>query len=273
MDLAILFWVYKEPELCVERARLLRRFNPGRKIYVLFGGAGADRPAFEAALASVTDDFYAFDEPWPAQRKWLHGDQLISAWHRDRGRHLTWDTIFIAQWDLLMLAPLEQLCGALQADELLLPGLRPVDEVADWWWWTRPGSEERRDYDAFLASLGACAPAHPLCCNFLAAALPRRFLDRYAQLATPDVGFLEYKMPIYAQAWGFGFCTRHAFNPFWRTDPAASRLGRRFATLHAEKGEIPTLMVQLNSVLPWGRRVFHPYVSRTPAKWGMAAPT
>jgi hypothetical protein len=273
LQLANLLWVYKEPELCVERARRLRRLNPTLKLYVLYGGDLAEADRFRQALDPYYDDFYAFSEDWPSERKWLHGDQMIAAWHRDRGMVLPWDTIFVAQWDILMLEPLDTLCAGLQPDELILPGLRSIRDVESWWWWTRSDSVEAREYRAFAEALGAAFPEDPLCCNFLAAALPRAFLDRYAALENPDLGFLEYKIPVYAQAWGLGFCRDHPFNPVWRHEMRRDPVSRYFDTLHAEKAPIPTPVVQLNALLPRGRRVFHPYVKpfSGPEPWARKA--
>lgn len=263
MKLAILFWIYKEPEICAERARLLRRFNPDTPIYVLYGGEVEDAPIFAEALKTWTDDFYTFPEPWPALKKWLQGDQLLSAWHRERGVQLDWDTFFIAQWDLLLLSPLAELCGSLGTDQVLLPGLRPIREVRDWWWWTRPNSEEGEEYQRFVDALGERFPEDPYCCNFLAGALPRRFMDDYARIENPDLGFLEYKMPVYAQVFGFDFCRDHQFNPIWQAENR-SRLLRVFDTFHAEKTPIPRPVAFLNAKLPGGRRVFHPYPVAAP---------
>ena len=100
--------------MCVERARRLRRLNPSLKLYVLYGGDLAEADRFREALDEYSDDFYAFSADWSAERKWLHGDQMIATWHRDRGANLPWDTIFIAQWDILMLEPLDRLCAGLR---------------------------------------------------------------------------------------------------------------------------------------------------------------
>ena len=270
-SLAILLWVYKDLPLCVNRAKSLRRLNPQNPIYVLYGGEPDQANLFEAALASCADDFFAFPGDVPPSWKWLHGDQLIACWFDRRGRHLDWDTIFVAQWDLLMLAPLAKLCARLEAGQLLLPGLRPIEEVEDWWWWVRPGSAEHADYRDFMALIEAtwAMPPRPLCCNFIAAALPRAFLERYAVIAMPTVGFLEYKIPVYAQLWGFDFCVDHPFNPSWYHEESRSRVSRYLTTLHAEKTPIPTPTVLLNAISPWGRRVFHPYTKPYPP--GVAA--
>jgi hypothetical protein len=268
MSLAVLLWIYKEPRVCLNRARWLRTLNPGTPIYCLYGGPMADAALFEAALSGLIDDFFAFDRPWREEEKWLHGDRMLAVWHEERGAGLEWDTILIAQWDLVMTAPVRALCGTLKRDELLLPGLRTIAEVRSFWWWLRPGSPEVADYLAFEAELSARGERlrDPLCCNFLAAALPRRFMERYSKEA-PMTGFLEYKVPMMAQAWNFPFCLDHAFNPVWLNERLFSRFERYWVTLHAEKEPVKTVVVAANRLWPWGKRVFHPYVKPLVPIW------
>jgi hypothetical protein len=38
MNLAILFWFYKEPEICRNRLKLLKVKNPNTQIFGLYGG-------------------------------------------------------------------------------------------------------------------------------------------------------------------------------------------------------------------------------------------
>ena len=38
MKLAIVFWFYKEPDICRERLEFIKNKNPGLKIFGLYGG-------------------------------------------------------------------------------------------------------------------------------------------------------------------------------------------------------------------------------------------
>jgi hypothetical protein len=58
---------------------------------------------------------------------------LISRWFTERGYSLTWDSILIIQWDMLVFAPVETLFGHVKKDELLLPGMRPAEDVNASW--------------------------------------------------------------------------------------------------------------------------------------------
>jgi hypothetical protein len=131
VELAILYWCYKELDVCVSRLQLIRHYNPATPIYVLFGGDLADAGQFEAAFASYVDDFYAFPDAKSVSWKWWRGDVMISRWFRDRGHHLRWDSIAILQWDMLAFAPVEKLFINMKPNELLLSGAWPMLEI-DW---------------------------------------------------------------------------------------------------------------------------------------------
>ena len=48
-----------------------------------------------------------------------------------------------------------------------------------------------------------------MCCQFIGMVAPRSFMDRYAGIDEPELGFLEYKVPVYAQAFGTPLVARH----------------------------------------------------------------
>ena len=153
MRVAILFWVYKDLALCTDRIKHLRELDHRTPIYCLYGGPLISADLFRDGLESLVDDFYVYPADRPAYWKWLHGDQLISSWYRERGAGLNWDTIFVAQWDLLLLSPVGDVCRALRSDQVLFPGLRRIRDVETSWWWTRPGSPERAEFEEFCESL------------------------------------------------------------------------------------------------------------------------
>ena len=266
MKLAILFWIYKDLPLCIDRARLLRALNPDTAIYGLYGGDLGEAGAFSAALAPLLDDFYVFPDDRSVEWKWLHGDQMIGHWFKQRGKDFVWDTIFVAQWDLLTLSPLSKLCSGLQKGQILLPGLRPIREFADWWQWVRPNTKEKADFDRFcqLVANSHTLPSELLCFCFPAGALPRTFIEKYVEIPEPDVGFLEYKIPLYAQLWGIEFCRDHPFDLYWRDRYRHHPIRRFLRTFHAEKRPVRTSVLFWNAILPWGKRVFHPYWRRLP---------
>lgn len=260
MKPSVLFWFYKYPGLCENRLAVLRKFNPDAKVYGLYGGDLAEVQSFRERLGSYLDDFYVFDQPRDTRWKWYHGDQIIVHWFRQRGRHLAWDTIFVAQWDMLVFDRLERLFKHLRPGEMLFSGLRPVREVDAWWWFMRKGSTEREEYFRFIKFVRQthAFQADPLCGEFIVVCFPREFLDRYTTIQNPDLGFLEYKIPIYAQIYGIPFCTNHPYNPWWGDDPSTQKAPLLAQALNAERKNVPLRSITAHLIWPWGRRIFHP---------------
>jgi glycosyltransferase involved in cell wall biosynthesis len=276
VELAILFWCYKKVETCADRLRLLRHYNPDTPIYVLFGGEPAEAHRFEAEFLPYIDDFYAFTDDKPPFWKWRHGDMLISRWFSERGHRLKWDSIVIAQWDMLMFAPVEQLFLHLQKNEVLLSGAIPMKQneqgflywlgaadnpqVERWWRDTddavdppSAGENTCRDVSVFLREYHL-EKSDLWWCVFIVAVFPRAFLDRFSTRKEPEIGFLEYTIPTLARAWGFDICTRHAYNP-WHM--GSEHIYDKM--LNALREECPDRYVLLHLLDPFGLRIFHPY--------------
>lgn len=265
MTTAALFWFYKDAALCAERLALFRRHNPGVAVFGLYGGPPADAEAMRGSLGPLLDDWYAFAEDRPAEWKWRHGDRLIAAWHRDRGAALPWDDLFILQWDMLVLAPLARLFAAYPSGELVLSGLRPVSEVSGWWAWVNGSNPEMEaDYRAFRALLGErFGYGGPLYCGlFIVARLPRRFLDRYVAAGPPEAGFLEYKIPSLAAAFGVPLAHGQPFRPWWRNDPSTRDAPPRARVLNAVGDDVPLAVVLEELCDPAGTRLIHPCRAR-----------
>lgn len=285
MKLAVLFWCYKEPELCLDRVLLLRRHDARTPIYVLFGGEPDAAPAFEALLAPHVQDFWVCREPPPAGAerypalfrggrtwKYVYGDVLLAAWQRERGHALAWDTLVVVQWDMLVFAPIPELFGFLREGEALFSGLRPLAEVEEAWIWTsRARPAQRRLYEDFVAHLRERYGYRdePLACLAIVMALPRTFLERFAAFERLDLGFLEYRLPMVAQAFGVPLRREHPFRPWW----GAVERYRLLAPLRALPREIWVPTIVWNLLRPGGARVFHPYWRKVPRGalgWGLA---
>lgn len=263
MRLAILFWFYKDLGLCKNRLRLLRLLNPGVPIYGLYGGDPQDAASMRAVLGPWCDDLYAFPEPRTPEWKWLNGDHLIAAWHKARGHALPdWDTLIVVQWDMLVLAPVRDLFAFLRPGELLLSGLRPLAEVEAWWGWAGRRLPERRPaLDAFQSWL---AQRHGYsgelwCCQFMVAALPRRFLDQSVADGPTEDGFIEYRVPTLARVYGIPFRLDHPFRPWWGADPATRDAPPPARILNAMGEAVPLALIRDQLADPHGGRIFHPF--------------
>lgn len=267
-ELACLFWFYKSPELCENRLRLLRKHNPHIPIYGLYGGELRLADEFKKRLSTYLDDFYIFSQDRPPHWKWYHGDQMIVDWFRQRGQHLKWDTLFIAQWDMLVFGSLKNLFSSLKKDEILLSGLRPVHEVDPWWYYIRQGSEEKKEYDEFIRHMRETYSfdQNPLCCEFIVACLPRNFLNQYQDIVKPELGFLEYKIPIYAQLFRVPLRKEHPYQPWWGDAPNAKQVSIFSRGLNSETTNVPLRVIEAHRIWPWGRRIFHPVFEGYPEK-------
>lgn len=259
MQLAVLFWFYRDPVLCENRLRLLRRRNPGVAVYGLYGGSLSDAPSFSSRLGALLDDFWTFPDDLDQAWKWRNGDLMLARWFADRGAALDWDSVFVAQWDMVVTASLSRWLPAMAVGDMLLSGLRPVAGVEQWWQWTR--WKRRLEYDAFVAHVAErYGPVpDPMCCQFIAMVLPRGFLQRYQEIDQPELGFLEYKVPVYAQAFGIRLLPDTCFRPWWPEDPATSGAKRAECLMHAWPTPVRLPVMLYEAHRPGGRRVFHPY--------------
>ncbi len=259
MQLGILFWFYRDVAVCENRLRLLRRRNPGVPIYGLYGGPRQDEARFAGALRSHLDDFWAFRLERDRQWRWRNGDLMLSAWFTGRGESLEWDSVFVAQWDLVVVTSLARLLPPLAVGEMLISGIRPVREVEPWWQWTQGAA--RQEYEAFLGHVASRfgAVEDPMCCQFIGLVAPRGFLARYAGIDEPELGFLEYKVPTYAQVFSIPLVPDTCFRPWWPEEPGTSGVGRTATLVHAWATPVKLPVMLYESLRPGGRRVFHPY--------------
>jgi hypothetical protein len=253
---AILFWFYRDLPVCQNRLALLRRHNPDTPIFGLFGGDPAEAPRFEDALRDQLDDYWAYEVEAPAKWKWRHGDLMLADWYEARGRHLDWDHVFVAQWDLLVLEPLESLLPELAPDEVLLSDVKPVAAHTSRWVWAEGG--HKPNYDAFRAEMEEqFGEVEPLSCLFVIACLPRRLLAAYAELPDRETGYVEYRLPTLASAVGLRV-----------VDGRYQRFVN--GTKHAIR--LPAVLNQLRR--EDGARFFHPYFGLYPVTpaWAVATP-
>jgi hypothetical protein len=253
MQLAILFWFYKEPGICQNRLELLRKYNPSSKIYGLYGGDVNLKHLFAKKLSRYLDDLFCFESNSDPSWKWQNGDLLITEWYRQRGRDLPWDSIVIAQWDMLIFAPVDKIFSTVPEGQILLSGLRSIErEAKDWVWVTSP--EGKKEYNRFLNHVRKHYNYNddPIFCIFIVVVFSRDFLEEYSMINEPEIGFIEYRVPIFAQIFNIGIFTNHNFtvsSPGESLSEDVLSLGR----------QIPFKNVLKNILSSSGARIFHPY--------------
>lgn len=282
MKLAILFWFYKAPDICKNRLELLRQHNPTIPIYGVYGGDLAAVDQYKSQLNQYLDDFYTFTENKDPLWKWLQGDLMLTHWYRERGKHLSWDTVVIVQWDMLVFGAIEELFSMLKPDQILLSGLRPIAEVENDWMWVTPKIPDHRcQYLEFLQYVGKTYDYQqdPMGCIFIVACLPRIFLESYSKVEQPELGFIEYRIPMYAQIFGIPFCENHPFHAWWVDgDPIfqAKNIFQRAINLfrirlnpnplNPTRTDISLIPIYRHLNTQAGARIFHPYQQIFPIK-------
>ena len=85
---AIVFWYYKDLDVCVNRVEALRRCNPDVLICGLFGGDIGDYPRFDQSLRPLLDDNWCYPQPRDPRWKWKYGDKILVTWFLQHGRDL-----------------------------------------------------------------------------------------------------------------------------------------------------------------------------------------
>jgi hypothetical protein len=258
--LAALFWCYANLDICEERLKQLKINNNDIPIYVLYGGDPYNAPFYESRLSPYLDHFYVFNENVSSAWKWQHGDYLIVKWFKDIGQQLDFDTLIIIQWDMLIFDSLSSLFGHLHIDEIILSGLRPLNDVKNHWGWTSTLTH-KDDYAAFLKEI-RCEHGFEenklTCCLFIVVALPKTFINRYSNRELPLVGFLEYTIPTYANIWGYKFFLDHPYNPFWYCNPHIQYNKKNRFVLNAIGEQCKSWEIFKKLIVPKGLRVFHP---------------
>lgn len=255
-NLAILFWFYNEPEICKNRLELIKNNNPLAKIYGLFGGDPKDLEdsVYYENLKPYLDDLYICpftDQDW----KWRHGDLVLLDWYEKRGTGFAWDSIVITQWDMLVFDSFERQFPNIKKGEIFLSGLRDLDAYIEGVWsWTREGSPDRYDYLTFLQYVKDkynYATTPPPCCLFILEVFPRLFFEKYAKIENKELGFLEYKIPIYAEIFGMVVYKRD-LGVCW-VEPSEKY------PLNARTEAIKKEYIEKQLETPHGWRIFHPY--------------
>ena len=223
MTQVVLFWFYKDPDVVTSRVSLLRHFNPDIQILGLYGGPPSEYKSFSQAADR-------FDDVWVhpylgSDWMWRNGDLAIVNWFKGRGQGMSWSQVLVHQWDLLTTRPLREFALRSQR-EVLLTGVRPLEEVSDRWVWVQSWSDHRSNYEAFRS--------HPLIRGqpefasiFVLSAFSYDFLTDYAQTATGVPGFVEYRLPTLANILGYRFASCN-IHPDWDTsgDPLINGCGR-----------------------------------------------
>lgn len=260
MKLAIVFWFYKDIEVCRNRLELLQRYNPQLDIFALYGGRKSQAQMFRRSLGKYVKDFYVskFSEKAPAW-KWINGERMILDWYLSRGQYFRWDSVMVIQWDMPILGSIQKQFPRLKKSQIFLSGLRTLDTfIEKRWSWTKPGSHERKKYLAFKNYVRTkYGYIKKLWCSlFILQIFPRKFFKDWRTEKDTTLGMLEYTLPTFANIFQ---------TPIYRKDLGVwwfdKRTGRRETPMNARGVQIRKKFIERELHKKNGYRIFHPYFS------------
>ena len=259
MKLAIIFWFYKEPEICLNRLILIKKHNPDCRIFGLFGGDKNDAEMYQTKLDAYLDDFYVTTMcDKPKDYKWIHGDLMILDWYQNRGAWLDgWDSVAIVQWDALILGKIADQLPGIKKGELFISGTKRLDHFTESQWsWTKPDGD---DYDNYIAFKKYIAEEHEytdqlLCSLFIFSVFPREFFEKWLTIKDKEIGMLEYKLPTYAKIFNIPLYTKN-LGVWWFEEKAR----RGETAMNALEVEISKDYIDSELKKEDGLRIFHPY--------------
>jgi len=260
MKLAILFWFYKEPEICINRLQIIRKHNPNIKIFAFYGGDIKQSTKYKKALSQYLDDFYiSFKITKPKAWKWINGDLMILDWYDKRGKNLTsWDSVVVVQWDMLVLGNVIKQFPKIKKNEIFISGTRVLDtNIERRWHWTKFGGKKRNNYLAFKKYIANHYNYNKklLCSLFILEVFPRIFFEKWLTVRNKEIGMLEYKIPTLASIFKIPFYKRN-FGVLWYSgDTKTTPLNAQ--EIPIEKSYIDSQLSRKN-----GFRIFHPYFKK-----------
>jgi len=259
----ILFRFHRNFDVCLNRLKLLRRLNPGIPIHGFYGGESSDLEEARRQLAPYMQEIWEIPVA-SGEWKWKNGDIAIQQWYRSRGKDLEFDVLHTVEWDLLILAPLNEVFGDAGFKGVALTGVTPLDRIGATWHWTsvEPAASEWVKLKEHLrVSRGWNGPY--VACQGPASVLSREFLEAYAREDVPELGNEEVRMAIYAQALGFGVTPLpHIYREI--QDPVEMEF------FNCECIPISGKTIRRELKKADGRRVFHPYMKRfRRLRWGL----
>ncbi|MFZ2150990.1 MAG: hypothetical protein WAZ12_02820 [Candidatus Absconditicoccaceae bacterium] len=264
LKLAILFWFYKDLDVCENRLQLLKKHNPDSKIYGLFGGPKSQENKFKKKLNKYLDNFYTTPEK-NSFKKWIHGDLYLLDRYQKRGRKLEWDSIIIAQRDLLIFQPIKDIFKGIKKDEIFLPHHDLITKkVESDWHWTSSQQFKQTDnnkktkahmrgnyleFKKYIKKEYGFKSTLPRTI-FMTAILPRIFFEKYQTVKEIEIGFLEYKIPTYTKIFKIKRFKKYLGEKIIPVDKCP---------MNADAIEIKKEYISSQLKRKNGRRVFHPY--------------
>lgn len=255
MENIILFRFHSDFEICKERIKILKHFNPNLPILGLYGGP---KENFEEAKKILGNSLINIQISSSENRnyKWFHADQTLKEWFQNYGKDINFKFLFDYESDIFTLAPLKTLYPEISDSTIALSALEEFEKVESIWNWTSesPHKEAFNKLCEFMettykvkkpkyASLGP-GPyfSKKFLSDFSNSEQPKELID-------PVVSEIIY--PFYAEALGYKMVNTN-LHPGWFDEQKAAK----YFNCENIKIEKETIIEEGKS--PRGRRAFHP---------------
>lgn len=253
MDKAIIFWFYKEIDVCLNRLEIIKKYNPDLKIFGLYGWDKKNEKEYKNKLWEYFDDFYTIENQ-DSYRKWAYGDLALQEWFSNKWQYLKWDSVYIVQWDILIFNSLDKIFNNYQKDQVFFSGTKILNKKTEKQWsWTN-SEKERPKYLEFKNYLkkNFDYDTNLVCCLPMFEILPRKFFEEYAKLKNLEWWFIEYRKPTYAKIMWFDFYKKDLGVRRFQPNPELLPMN-----WNSEERSFEFINKELEKK-DW-RRMFHPY--------------
>jgi len=191
MESAILFRFHDNLNICKNRLKLLKKYNPNKKIY----GLGEKITNYKELFDSGLDDLYVITDK-SSRWKWLNGDLAIRNWFINRGHKFSFDRLYVVEWDLIYLNNLNTIYEHIPKNGIGITGLQNINKTNKSWFNGR--------YNEIQYIKKQCSKQYKKDINnikigiFPGLVLPRNFIQNYAEIDTIlDIGNDEMRISIH----------------------------------------------------------------------------
>ena len=247
----IIFMFHKDFDVCENHLKVLKKFNPKIQIYAIFGGDEAQEYKAENILGNYFESFYVVKNKNPYW-KWKNRDLSVREWYINFGHNVDFDTAFVIEWDLLLLAPLERVYHGISKNQVGLTGITKLEKIASKWNWALhdPYKSELEGIMKYAVNIFGYKSSFEICLG-PGYCLPRDFLKIYSTWDIPEVGNDEMRLPLFSKIFGFQ-AVDTGFYPKW-FDPDVEKY------FNADSNEIDDSTINRELSISSGVRAFHPY--------------
>lgn len=261
MKRIILFRFHTNVDICKNRLRLLKKYNPEVKIFGLFGGQERDLEKFQKILNPYLESIYCIRGKSLCWKR-THGDLAMKLWYENVGKTLSFDTLHYIEWDLLLFESLEKIYGHIPENGVGLTSLTLLKNIEKEWFWLSDESLriQWRGLLGFVKNKYGYNQ-EPFACEFSGACIPRIFLEEYSNTEIPELCHDELRIPLFSQVFNFKLYNTSICMKWF------DELEKQF--FNCDNKEINLSIITKELAKPSGRRVFHPvrekFVDNTPS--------